>query len=194
MWPDREDCTPGEELNKADDTPRKEIPPTKASVNLTIREDWGDETNYGVLMSCKVAEGTAFEQQHALIQSGGHINPTWVLLDNQYTVEVFSSRSLLNNIRKSNRSLAFLSTGGRTTNDLQGDLRGYGRVWFHPGGIAKILSLSKVADKYRVSYDSTGENKFLVHLPRGKLHILQNARGVSSTTTWLQGKRCSSIL
>ena len=35
--------------------------------------------------------------------------------------------------------------------------------------MANILSLSKVADKYQVSYDSTGGNKFLVHLPVGKI-------------------------
>ena len=119
-------------------------------------------------MFCQVKSGTAFEQQHALSQSGGHIKPTWVLLDNHFIVDVFSNRRLLKNIRKSDRSLAIFPMGGRTTTDLQGNLPGYGTVWFHPGGIANILSLSKLEDKYRVSYDSTGENKFLVHLPGRK--------------------------
>ena len=113
--------------------------------------------------------GTAVEQQHTLSQSGGHIKPTWVLLDNQSTVDVFSNRRLLKNTRKYDRSLENFSTGGRTTTDLQGDLPGYGTVWFHPGGVANILSLSKVTDKYRMSYDSTVENKFLVHLPVGRI-------------------------
>ena len=59
-----------------------------------------------------------------------------------------------------------------TTTDLQEDLPGYGTLWFHPGGMANILSLSKVADKYQVSYDNTGGNKFLVHLPGGKIRSL----------------------
>ena len=112
--------------------------------------------------------GTAVKQQHMLSQSGSHINPTWVLLDNQSTVNVFSNICLLKNTRRSDRSLEIFTTGGRTITDFQGDLPGYGTVWFHPGGIANILSLSKVAEKYRVSYDSTGENKFLVHLPGRK--------------------------
>ena len=120
-------------------------------------------------MFCQVTAGTTVDQQHALSQSGGHIKPTWVLLDNQSTVYVFSNRLLLKNIRKSDRSLEILSTGGRTTTDLQGYLLGYGTVWFRPGGISNILSLSKVQDKYRVSYNSTVENKFLVHLPGGKI-------------------------
>ena len=94
-------------------------------------------------------------------------------------MDVFSNRRLLKNIRKSDRSLAILSTGGRTTTDLQEDLPGYGVVWFHPGGITNILSLSKVADKYRVSYDSTGENKFIVHLPGGEIRsFTQYKRGL----------------
>ena len=75
MFLDREDRTPVKKDDKAEDTPRKESPPTKASVNLTIREDWGGDTNYGGLMFCQVTTGTTVEQQHALCQSGGHINP-----------------------------------------------------------------------------------------------------------------------
>ena len=52
-------------------------------------------------------------------------------------------------------------------------------MWFHPGGIANILSLSKVAEKYRVSYDSTGENKFIVYLPKGEVRsFTQCERGL----------------
>ena len=91
----------------------------------------------------------------------------------------FSNRRLPNNIRESDRALAILSTKGWTTTDLQGDLPGTGTVWFHPGGMANILSLSKVAEKYRVSYDSTGKNKFLVYLPKGKSRsFTQCERGV----------------
>ena len=84
-------------------------------------------------------------------------------------MDILSNRRLLKNISKSDSSLAILSTGGRITTDLQGDLPGYGTVWFHPGGTTNTLSLSKVSDKYRVSYNSTGENKLLVHLPGGKI-------------------------
>ena len=114
-------------------------------------EDWGDDTHYGGLMFCQGTTGTAVEYQPTLSQSGGHINTTWVLLDNQSTVEVFPYRRLLKNIRKSDRALEMFSTGGQTTTNLQWDLPGYGTVWFHPLGIANILFLSKVAEKYRVS-------------------------------------------
>ena len=105
MCPDREEIKPGKKADKAEETPKKESPPTMASVNLTIREDWGDNTNYGGLMFCQVTVGTAVEYQHTLSQSGGHINTTCVLLENHSTVDVFPDRSLLKNIKKYNRAL-----------------------------------------------------------------------------------------
>ena len=120
-------------------------------------------------MLCQVTAGTAVEQQNVLSQSGGHINPTWVLLGKQLTVDVLSNRPLLNNISKSDRALEIFSTGGRTTTTLQGELPGYGTVWFHPGVITNILSLSEISEKYRVSYNITGENKFLVYLKKGNI-------------------------
>ena len=79
---------------------------------------------------------------------------------------VFLNRRLLKNIIKSYIALAILLIGVHTTTNLQGGILGYGTVWFHLGGIYNIMSLSKVAEKYRVSYNRTGENKFLVYLPR----------------------------
>ena len=65
--------------------------------------------------------------------------------------------------------LEIFSTGGKTTTNLKGYHPGYGTVWSHPGSIANILSLSKVVEKYRVAYNITGENKFLVYLPMGEV-------------------------
>ena len=115
--PDREEIVSKKKAEKVEDTPKKESTPKKASVNVTIGEDWGDGTDYGGLMFCQVTAETAtnktlnLEYQHALSQSGGHIRPTWVLLDNQSTVNMFSNRRLLKNIRRSNIDLDIFSTG-----------------------------------------------------------------------------------
>ena len=76
-------------------------------------------------------------------------------------MDVLSKNNLLRNVRKDNCDLAILSTGGNTTTNLVEDLPGYGTVWFHPGGIANILSLSKLAEIYQVCYDITNVNNFL---------------------------------
>ena len=89
------------------------------------------------------------------------------------------NRRLLKNIRKSDKELAIFSTGVKMTTNLKGDLSGYGMVWFHPGDIVNIISLSKLTDKYCVVYDSTGGNEFLVYLPMGKFrHFKQYNRGL----------------
>ena len=47
----------------------------------------------------------------------------------------------------------------------------YGTVWFHPNGIANILSLTKMKAKHRVTYDSTDGNEFRVHKTGGTVRI-----------------------
>jgi hypothetical protein len=50
---------------------------------------------------------------------------------------------------------------GVASTDQVGDLDGYGTVWYHPNGIANILSLSRVREHgYRVTYDSEDGNRF----------------------------------
>jgi len=54
---------------------------------------------------------------------------------------------------------------GNSRTNLQGDLRGYGTVWYNPKSIANILSLSNVKKKNRVTYDSESDGKFIVIKP-----------------------------
>ena len=50
---------------------------------------------------------------------------------------------------------------------MEGDLPGYGTVWYHPSGIANILSLGRVWKRYRITFDSEVGNRFLVTKPDG---------------------------
>jgi len=50
---------------------------------------------------------------------------------------------------------------------MVGELSGYGTIWFHPDGIANILSLSCIKCKFRVTYDSHGSNQFIVQNSNG---------------------------
>jgi hypothetical protein len=40
-------------------------------------------------------------------------------------------------------------------------------VWYHPNGIANILSLARVKEKHRVTFDSADKNQFVVHKKDG---------------------------
>ena len=85
-----------------------------------------------------------------LNQPRGKVNPMWILLDSQSTCDVFSNKKLLKDIHKSTISLEIHCNAGKTTTNMRGTLPGYGEVWYHPTGIANILSLARVKNKYHL--------------------------------------------
>jgi len=103
---------------------------------------------------------------------------TWMLIDSQATCDVFCNKSLLTNIRDASCTLNIHTNTGVGQTTLIGDLRGYGTVWYYPKGIANILSLAKVAERYRVTYDSL-DGYFVVHKSNGKKVIFKKcAKGL----------------
>ena len=117
-------------------------------------------------------------------QHGGRLPPEWILLDNQSTVDVFTNQQLLKNIRRAKKNMFIHCTAGVAKTNLVGDLSGYGTVWYHPNGIANILSLSKVKEKYRITFDSDINNQFIVHRPDGTQRIFQqSSRGLDTSLT-----------
>jgi hypothetical protein len=103
---------------------------------------------------------------------GGQVPNGWILLDNQSTVDVFRNASLLTNIRKSDQHMDIHCNAGVATTNMIGDLPGYGTVWYHPKGIANILSLSRMTSRgYRVVYDSADGAQFTVYMSDGTTRI-----------------------
>jgi hypothetical protein len=89
------------------------------------------------------------------------------MLNNQSTVDVFYNKNLLMNIRKAKTHMDIHCNACITSTVLIGDLPGYAEVWYHPNGIADILSLARVKDKYRVTFDSGQKKQFIVHTSEG---------------------------
>jgi len=94
-----------------------------------------------------------------------NIDPNWLLLDSESNVNLFCNPDLVNNISKvtNGESLVLSSNGGTQDSDKQakfGDLT----VWFNANSLANILSLSLVAEHFRVTMDTFVDNSFLVHL------------------------------
>jgi hypothetical protein len=111
-----------------------------------------------------------------LNQPSGAVPKAWILLDNQSTVDVFYNKALLRNIQKLPTQMDIHCNAGVTTTNLVGDLPGYGEVWYHPNGIVNILSLARVKEKHRVTFDSYGKNKFIVHKQDGTTRCFRQSR------------------
>jgi hypothetical protein len=90
---------------------------------------------------------------------------SWILLDNQSTVNIFYNGKLLQNIRPMDTYVNVQCNAGTTRTNLMGTLKGFGDVWYHPNGIANILSMALVEELYPVTY--TKERGFVVHKTNG---------------------------
>jgi hypothetical protein len=124
-------------------------------VNVAIlgSEDVDDDSVKGFSFLNDGGIAKSFEQHKASIGQG--MPKSWILLDNQSTVDVFCSKSLLKNIREAPNICKISCNAGVVNVKMIGDLRGYpAPVWYHPGGIANILSLHWVSQYCRVQYDS----------------------------------------
>ena len=102
-------------------------------------------------------------------ETNGHsILSNWIILDNGSTVDVFSNGNLLQDVEESRTNMRIHCNAGTSSTNLQGDLRGYGKVWYSPQGIANILSLHNLTKKFRVTFNSANEDGFVVHKPNGE--------------------------
>ena len=61
-------------------------------------------------------------------QNKGKINPNWILLDSQSTVDLFCNADLLSNLRVVKEKLSIHCNAGNITTNMVGNLQGYGTV------------------------------------------------------------------
>ena len=137
-----------------------------------VRYDEGDQYGFQFLNDGDVQQlndGVLHSQHKAA--TGQPVPSSWILLDNQSTVDVFSNGALLRNIRKSGSSCRISCNAGVVVTELVGDLDGYPNpVWYHPGGIANILSLYRVGQTCRIQYDNEKDGAvFRITKPDGSV-------------------------
>ena len=78
------------------------------------------------------------------------------------SVDLFHNVSLLTNLRVLKETFKINCNTVDMTTNMVDDFDGYGTVWYHKDAIANILSLYKVATRFRVQFDTKTDNNFVV--------------------------------
>lgn len=132
-----------------------------------------DDVNVGHIHSQdgqvkKDIQTNSFNEGRASVIPKGSIG-----LDSMSSVDLFGDRNLLTDIETVSDYIRIVCNAGTVMVTQMGTFSGYGKVWYHPGAIANILSLSNVQAVYHVTYDSHDGNQFVVHRDDGTKRIFR---------------------
>jgi hypothetical protein len=141
-------------------------------------------TNSSVQPSRSPAAVSTTTTSETLGWAGAHIQffqnldmKDWILLDNQSSVTIFCNPAMVQNIRSAGKEVMKLATnGGILETTMKADLPHWGEVWFNPKAITNIFSYAEMADKHKITYDSSSQDAFIVHLPHRHESLHSQAR------------------
>ncbi len=106
------------------------------------------------------------------------VNSDLVLLDSQSTVDLFTNPNLVRNICPAKNPIQVHCNNGSMTTTEEADF-GDTPVYFNSGGIANVLSLYRLGQKFRVTYDSTDRGGvFQVHTAHGLVEFKPTPKGL----------------
>jgi len=121
----------------------------------------------------KGSDGASEDQEPAVTLTTMHvslavvkndIDPMWFLCDSESSVDIFKNRSLLVNIRKTHRPIRLKGIEGKTIEiEEEGDLLGYGPVYYHKQVTANVLSFFNMARRFQsIVYNNKVCDAFMV--------------------------------
>ena len=103
-----------------------------------------------------------------------------ILLDTASSVSLFGNKEYVEGIKKSKQKLELHTNGGPIISSETASVDKIGKVWYNTNSVANIISFADLQKRYRITYDSTVEDAFVVHTPDKPLKFRQLANGLYS--------------
>ena len=138
----------------------------KAAKRRVHDNQLGDSDGFQMVHASDISD---IENRFMFAQGKGAVDKNWILLDSQATCNVIMNRQMLQNIQRhpDGRIIHIHCNAGVVTVKEVGMLEGFGMVWHYKDGIANVLSLALVSDRFRVTLDTDISQAFYVHRTDG---------------------------
>jgi hypothetical protein len=85
---------------------------------------------------------------------------------------------MVNNIQSTDNLLNLATNGGEFSTNLTADVPGFGKVWYDNNAIINIFSFAEMEDKFHITYDSSKEKTFNIHLPNKIVKFKRSETGL----------------
>ena len=119
-----------------------------------------------------VATGWSGAQIHCQFYQA-HEMKDWILLDNQSTATIFCNKDLVTNIQEISETMDLYTNANKKATIPQ-----WGDAWFNADAITNIFSAAEMAEKYRVTYNSTIGDAYIVYLPNKTVRFVRTPTGL----------------
>ena len=97
-----------------------------------------------------------------------------IIIDSGSSTDLFCNGKWLEEIQSDPASVNFTTNAGQFRVDKMGTLPDYGKVSYHKDAVTNIMSLAKLCDKYRVTFDSLKDDAFYVHTDKRVIRFGRN--------------------
>ena len=105
-----------------------------------------------------------------------------VLLDNQSSENVFANAELVTDIRPSKKTLQLATNAGVLKTNQIATVPLFGEVWYNPEAITNIFSLAKMIQQHKVTFDSSKEDAFIVHMGAQEIKFKRTSNNLYTFT------------
>jgi len=102
-----------------------------------------------------------------------------ILLDTGLTIgATFMNNNMVTNIKVTKKPIQMNTNAGYKILQLEGEVPGFGRVYYDPTMMTNIFGFAKLAEKCQIVYDSDIEDAFHVHTDNGIIKFAQTDEGL----------------